>query len=237
MSVRKPEPTRTSRPPGLQEPIARAEPLRDAVHARLVELISSGQYPPGAALTEASLSRALDVSRTPIREALLRLEAEGVLRSALARGFTIRPLVRREVEELYPILAGLEALAVRTAIPVPKPTVKALRGTLTELERCQDPVRRWKLDTRWHATLVAASGNEHLHAMIGQLRVNLSRYELAHLREVPTREHADQQHREILAALEARETDRAAELLETHWREGQQRVLDWLTPAAPRTTP
>jgi DNA-binding GntR family transcriptional regulator len=218
----------TSHTPDVREPIARGEPLREAVYARIVDLISSGEYPPGAALTEASLSRALEVSRTPVREALLRLEAEGVLRSALARGFTVRPLVRREVEELYPILASLEALAVRAAIPVPKPTVKTLRGTLAELERCQDPVLRWKLDTRWHGTLTAASGNGHLQGMIGQLRINVSRYELAYMREVTVRDEADHQHRDVLAAVEAREPDRAAELLETHWHHGMRLVLEWL---------
>jgi len=210
------------------KPIARGEPLRDAVYARVVALISSGRYPPGAALTEASLSRALDVSRTPIREALLRLEAEGVLRSALARGFTVRPLVRREAEELYPVLAALEALAVRMAVPARKPTVNTLRGTLAELERCTDPVRRWELDTRWHRTLVAAGGNEHLHRMVGQLLVNVSRYELAHLREATSRDETDRQHRDVLAAVEARDPDRAAALLESHWHQGMRRVLEWL---------
>lgn len=210
------------------EPIARAEPLREAVYARIVDLISSGHYPPGAALTEASLSRALDVSRTPVREALLRLEAEGVLRSALARGFTVRPLARREVEELYPILACLEALAVRAAIPAPKATLTTLRGTLAELEQCQDPIRRWKLDTAWHGTLAAASGNEHLVGMISQLRTNVSRYELAYMREITARDEADHQHRDILAAVAAREPDEAAKLLETHWHRGMHLVLEWL---------
>jgi DNA-binding GntR family transcriptional regulator len=211
-----------------QGPIARGEPLRESVYVRIVDLISSGHYPPGAALTEASLSRALDVSRTPVREALLRLEAEGVLHSALARGFTVRPLVRREVEELYPILASLEAHAVRAAIPVPKPTVDALRGTLAELERCQDPIRRWKLDTSWHGAIVAASGNGHLRGMITQLRTNISRYELAYMREITTRDEADHQHRDILAAVASREPDKAAKLLETHWHRGMQLVLEWL---------
>lgn len=218
----------TSPTPDVQEPITRGEPLREAVYARIVELISSGHYPPGAALTEASLSRSLDVSRTPVREALLRLEAEGVLRSALARGFTVRPLARREVVELYPILASLEALAVRTAAPVPGPTVATLRDTLAELEVCRDPVRRWKLDTSWHGTLVAASGNGHLAGMIGRLRTNVSRYELAYMREITLRDEADHQHRDILAAVLAHEPDRAAALVETHWHRGMRLVLEWL---------
>lgn len=213
------------------DPIPRGEPLREAVYTRIVQLISSGEYPPGATLTEASLCRALDVSRTPVREALLRLETEGVLRSALARGFTVRPLVRREVEELYPILATLEALAVRSVTPLRKSTLQSLRRTIKELERCTDPVRRWQLDTTWHGLITSASGNEHLSGMIKQLRTNLSRYELAYMREVASREDADGEHRQILEALTADEPDRAAQLLEQHWHDGMALVLEWLERA------
>lgn len=212
-----------------EEPIARAEPLRAAVYARIVERISSGLYEPGAVLTEASLSRALDVSRTPVREALLRLEAEGVLESTHARGFTMRPLASGEVRELYPILANLEALAVRTANPLKAATLQSLDRTLTKLETSKQPVRRWKLDSEWHAKIVATAGNSQLTAMVDKLRTNLSRYELTYMREVSERTQADQQHRDILAALTAGEPDRAAALLEQHWHDGMNLLLDWLS--------
>ncbi|GAA4080894.1 GntR family transcriptional regulator [Actinomadura miaoliensis] len=211
-----------------QQPIPRPEPLREAVYARIVDLILNGHYPPGAALTEASLSRALDVSRTPVREALLRLEAEGVLSSSLARGFTVRPLVRREVVELYPILGSLEALAVRTARPLDPATLDALRETFGELARCTDPVRRWRLDTEAHGALVAASGNGHLMTFVRRLRTNVSRYELTYMREAPSREDADRQHVEIVDALAACDPSTAAAILEQHWHDGMRVILDWL---------
>ncbi|MBB6379657.1 DNA-binding GntR family transcriptional regulator [Pseudonocardia eucalypti] len=210
------------------DPITRAEPLRAAVYARVVGLICSGDYEPGAAITEAALSRALNVSRTPVREALLRLEAEGVLQSALARGFTVRPLLRGETDELYPILAALESLAVTTAVPVSTATLDQLAATLAELEACTDPVRRWRLDTAWHSGIVAASGNGHLASMVTRIRTNLSRYELTYMREVRSRAAADREHREILAALGAGEGDRAAELLRDHWYGGMRLIQDWI---------
>lgn len=213
---------------GAHGPVVRPEPLREAVYLRIAERISSGHYPPGAALTEAGLSRELQVSRTPVREALLRLQAEGVVGSALARGFTVRPLATRDAAELYPILAALERLAVQTAGRLDRATLDGLDGTLTELEGCAEPVRRWQLDTRWHAGITAAAGNEHLQQMIRQLRTNLSRYELAYMREVRSRIQADQQHRAITDALAAGEPDRAADLVAEHWHEGMQLVLDWL---------
>jgi DNA-binding GntR family transcriptional regulator len=216
------------------KPIQRGEPLREAVYTRVVDLVVSGQYAPGAALTEAALSRALQVSRTPIREALLRLESEGVLYSALARGFIIRPLARSEAIELYPILATLESLAVRTAQEAwDASVVDTLHRTLDDLEGCTDPVQRWRLDTVWHGTLVAACNNQHLMSFIAQLRVNLSRYELTYMREIRHRVLADQQHREILAAIKAPDLPRAAYLLEEHWNQGMELILAWLDQHEP----
>lgn len=219
----------TSRSAGTQEPIARGEPLREAVYLRIVELISSGRYTPGAALTEAGLSRSLQVSRTPVREALLRLQAEGVLQSTLARGFTVRPLARRDAADLYPVLANLEAFAVRAITTVDKATADTLHTTLRELENCADPVRRWQLDSTWHSTLVAAAGNGQLLGLVTQLRTNLSRYELTYMREVRSRTEINRQHREILNATTSDDVHRAAELLEAHWLDSMRVILDWLS--------
>ncbi|WBB57692.1 GntR family transcriptional regulator [Streptomyces sp. WMMC500] len=213
---------------GAQEPLARAEPLREAVYLRVVDLICSGAYAPGAPLTEAGLSRALQVSRTPVREALLRLQAEGVLQSALARGFTVRPLVRRDAAELYPVLAALEGLAARSITSLDAATTKRLHTTLAALAACTDPVRRWRLDTEWHTTIAAAAGNGHLLGLITQMRTNLSRYELAYMREVKHRAEVDREHRDILAALGRGDAARAGDLLESHWHAGMRTILDWL---------
>jgi DNA-binding GntR family transcriptional regulator len=210
------------------EPIARAEPLREAVYDRVVSRIRSGEFLPGEAVTEAGLSRSLQVSRTPVREALLRLQAEGVLQSALARGFTIRPLLRRDAAELYPILAVLEGLAVRSIGSLPPATAETLRATVDELSRCDDPVRRRRLDTAFHATIVSTAGNRHLTEQTEQLRTSLSRYELAYMRAVPDRRHADGQHEEVLAAMISGEPDRAAELLTSHWHDSMRSILTWL---------
>lgn len=209
-------------------PIARAEPLREAVYERVVSRIRSGEFLPGDAVTEAGLSRSLQVSRTPVREALLRLQAEGVLQSALARGFTVRPLIRGDAAELYPILASLEGLAVRSIGSLRADTTEMLRATAEELGGCHDPVRRRRLDTTFHATIVATAGNRHLTDLTEQLRTNLSRYELAYMREMPDRHHADRQHEEVLAAMISGELGRAAGLVTDHWHDGMHRILQWL---------
>ncbi|MGQ4512748.1 FCD domain-containing protein [Streptomyces sp. DW26H14] len=221
-------------------PIARNQPLREAVYARIVSLLSTGRLAPGMSVTEASLSRSLDVSRTPVREALLRLEAEGVVRSALARGFVVRPLSTREVREVYPILAALEALALRSVTrPLEEAEHERLAAILDALESAGDAVARRALDTEFHSELAGLCGNEHLKEAIARLRTSLSRYEIAYMECTPVRGPADRQHRRVLSALAAGDTRDAAAVVEEHWLDGMRGVADWLSstkPACPGTT-
>ncbi|WP_406347826.1 GntR family transcriptional regulator [Streptomyces sp. NBC_00144] len=219
-------------------PITRNEPLREAVYARIVTLLSTGRLSPGMSVTEAALSRSLDVSRTPVREALLRLEAEGVVHSSLARGFVVRPLSDREVSEVYPILAALEALAVRSA-PRPLETAEhdRLAGLLDELEASGDAVARRALDTAFHTGLISLCGNQHLQEAIAKLRTSLSRYEIAYMQHTPSRGPADRQHRLVLSALAAGDRERAAAVIEEHWHDGRRCIAEWLSSERGTTAP
>src|SRR5215469_11142131 len=93
-------------------------PMRADLHRTLLDRIVRGELAPGARIKELQISEELGVSRTPLREALLRLEREGFVRSELARGFSVEPLSAREIRESYPIIAALEALAMRSSAPV-----------------------------------------------------------------------------------------------------------------------
>ncbi|NDZ82197.1 GntR family transcriptional regulator [Streptomyces sp. SID10853] len=215
--------------PGPVAPITRNEPLREAVYARIVTLLSTGRLPPGTAVTEAALSRSLGVSRTPVREALLRLEAEGVVHSSPARGFVVRPLSDREVSEVYPILAALEALALRSVRrPLDTAEHDRLAGLLDELEASGDAVARRALDTDFHTGLISLCGNQHLLEAIAKLRTSLSRYEIAYMQHTPSRGPADRQHRLVLSALAEGDHERAAAVIEEHWHDGKRCIAAWL---------
>ncbi|SFQ64553.1 DNA-binding transcriptional regulator, GntR family [Amycolatopsis arida] len=212
--------------PVASTPLRRPEPLRSAVYERVVELVSTGELAPGRPVTEAALSRSLGVSRTPVREALLRLEAEGVLESTPARGFTVRPLSPGEAAELYPVLGTLERLAV-TSTPPGEVDVAALREVDAALVAARDPVRRWRLDTEFHERIMAACPNRSLRALVSALRVRLSRYEIAYMR-VRDEGTSASQHEEIIAALAGRDQERAAAAIERNWSNSLRLVLGWL---------
>jgi DNA-binding GntR family transcriptional regulator len=215
-------------------PISRPEPLRAEVYRRVVRLMTAGELEPGQTITEASLSKSLGVSRTPVREALLQLEAEGVVQSTPARGFTVRDLSRTEATELYPILATLEALAVTSTT---KPfDVNGLRELNAKLIVEDDPITRWKLDTAFHETMIAAADNENLKTMITRLRVTLSRYEIEYMRTVGGAwKHASgNRHAAIVDALAKGDRAAAAKAVALNWQQSLHAVRTWLAPISSR---
>jgi DNA-binding GntR family transcriptional regulator len=215
-------------------PLRRAEPLREAVYARVVQLVNDGYFPPGAPLTEAQIGRALGVSRTPVREALLRLASEGVLDNTLAKGFTIRPLSAQEARQLYPILGTLEALAVRSIRDPKSSTLRQLTTICRRHTSESEPLKRWRLDNEFHSMLVSISENDSLMALIGQLRTNLSRYEITYVLNIPSMKGYGGQHQHILELVKAGDVDAAADLVSSHWQEGMELVLGWLDGGVPR---
>src|SRR5919198_5158015 len=101
--------------PGRVAP-ARRRGLAEEVADRIREAIYRGAYAPGAQLREVELSEALDVSRGPVREALLKLEREGLVRSAWHRGATVTTLTAADVSELDSLRSALEQLAVQLVV-------------------------------------------------------------------------------------------------------------------------
>jgi DNA-binding GntR family transcriptional regulator len=211
------------------EPIPRPEPLRTSVYRRVIRLMTDGALHPGQTLTEAGLSKSLNVSRTPVREALLQLEAEGILRSNPARGFTVRDLDIAEAADLYPILATLESLAIRTSgnrFDLPR-----LRKLDAEIGAARDPVSRWRRDAAFHEKLIASTPNTTLRQLIARLRVTLSRYEIEYLRQHPGPwQHAG--HADILDGLSVGNLDAATDAVTHGWLSSLNAVKAWL-PAAP----
>ena len=87
-------------------------PLRDHVYLELLQRVQKGTLPPGSRIRDTEIARELGVSRTPVREALIRLAREGALQAEVGRGFRVRSLETAELLEVGAILAGLEPLAL-----------------------------------------------------------------------------------------------------------------------------
>ncbi|PZW24078.1 DNA-binding GntR family transcriptional regulator [Thermosporothrix hazakensis] len=217
---------------GDMETIGQRRPRREEVRELILERLLKGELAPGSRVKEVWLANELGVSRTPLREALFRLEQEGFVRADPARGFTVVPLTAREVREIYPIIWTLECLALRTAGLVHAEQCAELERLNVELaEEAEASQRRIELDTRWHRTLLQHCPNGRLLRLIDAQKQVAYRYEWAFMRETEVIPVSVQQHAEIIEALRQQDLERAVEVLELNWRSGMGMLLqrlDWL---------
>src|SRR5262249_50822400 len=142
-------------------------PLRDEVYRQILDRVQRGDVAPGTRLRDTALSTDLGVSRTPIREALLRLTRDGVLDADMGRGFRVPCLDPQEIADAGQILGSLEALALEIS---PEPAQEHL-GRLAELDRKLehtrgDAIACADLEDEWHRVLVERCPNRHLLEII-----------------------------------------------------------------------
>jgi DNA-binding GntR family transcriptional regulator len=201
--------------------------LRDLVHRNVLESILQGQLPPGSRVKDTDLSEDLQVSRTPVREALLRLVKEGFLENLVGRGFIVRPLTSQEVRDIYPIIWTLETLALRTSAPLPHKSVESFEKISVEMEGPQsDFIRLIELDKEWHKTLLLGCSNQRLLDMIRDLKAIVFRYEYAFMQNRELVEISIREHREISKTLFAQGCEAVVPLLVRHWETSMHALLE-----------
>ena len=227
--------------PALRHGAARVD--RAGLHARAAErlraMIVRGDLAPGAAIGEAELCAALGMSRTPLREALKLLSTEGLVDLKANRSARVALLRAEETDELFEAVAGIERIAAELAAR--RADTRTLRG----LRALQDRIERhhgrgeladyFALNQRIHREVVAAAGNAALAAAHSSLLARAERARLFAIAASSARwsESVDE-HREILAALEARDAERAGRALERHvLRTGEVVQAALRSPATP----
>jgi len=196
--------------------------LRSDVTTEVQARLLAGQLPVGR-INESELAAELGISRTPLREALLVMEQRGIVESAMGRGFLVRPLTLAEAEELYPLLAVLEPMALRAAGPALAACVPKLRQLLRQMAETDDPDRLASLGQDWGECLRETCPNRKLATMLADLHRLSARYEranIAQLGRVPGLELAPllAHHGRIVDAIEHGDYDQAAELTGASWR-------------------
>jgi DNA-binding GntR family transcriptional regulator len=209
----------------IPSPAKTGKRLRLGLHQALLDLIVTGKLKGGEKLNEVRLSKQLQVSRTPLREALLHLEREGLVRSDLRRGFTVEPLSAKEVREIYPLLAHLECLAVRNSAGLLAPVLPELERINRAFSGARTPARARELDTLWHQTLMSQSRNSRLSAIVSNLRLAIRRYEHFYMAEAKLIPASAAQHAEIIAALMLNHMESAIAVLEQNYTFGMRVLL------------
>ena len=146
--------------------------LTDRAYEVVRKLILQRKLTGGEVLVEGRLAERLDMSRTPLREALLRLEGEGLLVRANARSYAVRRITASHYFQCLQVRERLEAQAVSLAIGRISPAdVQRLRQGIETLDLSQQGASHWQADDEVHGMFARASGNEMLADTIGHLRV------------------------------------------------------------------
>ena len=195
----------------------------DTVRAMIVD----GRLVDGARVNEVKLASALGVSRTPLREALSRLAAEGALDARPRLGFFVRPLAVTEFEQLYDLRPLLDPEALRLG-GLPSPGTLARLGRMNATLGARVGSAALAHDDAWHLELVAACPNRILLEMIQHVMSRTRRYELALMREARHVAVAAADHGAILDALSAGDLEAACAALKQNLENGKAPILDWL---------
>jgi DNA-binding GntR family transcriptional regulator len=192
---------------------------RGMAYARLKEAILSGELAPGAPLVEASLAQWCSVSRTPIREALTRLEQDGLVARG-ERGLVVRAVTPGETLDIYETRIVLEALAARMAAERRTAHDLMLLGQATALmERMdtEDPMEMVRANMLFHRAIWTASHNESLIDLLERLHLRLGRYSDTSLRHPGRWAVSNDEHARLLRAVGERDAAAAGDAAVLHF--------------------
>jgi DNA-binding GntR family transcriptional regulator len=204
---------------------------RDRAYDAVLERILDGRLPAGTRLVEASMSRELSLSRTPLREALFLLQREGFVETQLRRGFSVRPLSEREAREIYSIVAHLEILAVRESWPQILSLSKGLRAINKRFFAARrTPRRAVAADQEFHRHLVSRCSNDTLVGILKTLHRHVLRYEYLHMSDNVLAARSAAQHDEIIAGLERQSLSQACEAIARNYHEGIAALQSCIRP-------
>jgi len=208
---------------GKREKAAMSQMLQ--VERQLREMILGLDIGPGEKLTERWIESRFGASRTPVRAALLRLETEGlVLRDG--RGWTVSPINLAEIEQIAVYRQAVEVAAARlTAALEDRSGLDAIEAMLDSCG-ADTPREEWhRVGTDFHVELARLSGNEFLFRAVRDAMIRLSRARWLEIRDEAASVRAWREHRTILAALRAGQSDEAADLLIRHIGGSRDRLV------------
>lgn len=192
----------------------------DSTYRRLKDMIQRGELKPGDRMREIDLAERLDVSRTPIREAIGRLASEGLVELAPSRGVMITRLDKQQVRELYALRESLEGTAAALAAQAASADeMSNIEGLLKILERkglsTGDLARH---NRAFHAAIHEAAHNRYLANALAQLSDSLALLPGTTFQAEGRAVEAGREHRDMLKAISARDADKAERLARLHIR-------------------
>lgn len=195
-------------------------PLRDVVFNTLRKAILTGKLKPGERLMEVHLANQLGVSRTPIREAIRKLELEGLVIMIPRRGAEVARITEKSLKDVLEVRRALDALSVELACDrIGEEDIKRLLEACQSFEQAakgKDAAVIAKADVTLHDIIVEATGNQRLQQLVNNLSEQMYRYRFVYIQEESQHDKLVAEHREIYESIASRDKQRASRAAKIH---------------------
>ena len=206
-------------------------PLRDVVFNTLRQAILKGELKPGERLMEIQLANKLGVSRTPVREAIRKLELEGLVLMIPRKGAEI---TRQDMEDVLEVRTALEELAVKDACDhITDAQLSELKKASNEFKKAllegKDLVTCADADMHFHDVILSATNNRRLIQMLNNLSEQMYRYRMEYLKDERTHKTLIEEHDAIRRALKKHDKVKAGAAIRVHIDNQKRSILDSLT--------
>lgn len=207
-------------------------PLRDVVFQTLRQAILKGELQPGERLMEIKLAERLGVSRTPIREAIRKLELEGLVVMIPRKGAAVANITEKDTKDVLEVRRTLEMFAVEVACdritPEQLVQLKEAAKAFEASKGSMDLIRIAETDMNFHEIIYEATQNERLVQMLNNLRENMYRYRIEYLKDPNYYDSLVREHQAILDAVESGCKEKARVCMRNHIDNQQLAVISKL---------
>jgi DNA-binding GntR family transcriptional regulator len=208
------------------------KPLREVVAETLREAIVNGTLNPGERLMEIQLAEELGVSRTPVREAIRKLELEGFVIMIPRRGTYVADLSIKDINEVFEIRTALDVLAAGLAVErITEDELEQLERLLVEIGKLiegDDIDKIVEVDSQFHDVLYKASRNDRLVGIINNLREQITRFRSISIQYPGRMKVSIEEHRQLVEAIADRNTELAQQIAREHMENSEQTLLQEL---------
>jgi DNA-binding GntR family transcriptional regulator len=205
-------------------------PLRDVVFNTLRQAILRGELEPGERLMEIQLANKLGVSRTPIREAIRKLELEGLVLMIPRRGAVVAEITEKSLRDVLEVRKALEELCVELACDrITEERIVKLKEAAKEFEDSldsDDVTAIAEADVKFHDIIYFATDNQRLVQLLYNLREQMYRFRVEYLKKKEAYPTLLEEHDYIIACVEAKDKEKAKEAIRTHIINQEKTVSD-----------
>lgn len=195
-------------------------PLRDVVFNTLRQAILTGELKPGERLMEIHLANRLGVSRTPIREAIRKLELEGLVKMIPRRGAEVAQITEKSMNDVLEVRRAMDVLCVELACErISDEELERLKKACTDFEQAvktKDAKRIAQADVALHDIILHATGNMRLIQLVNNLSEQMYRYRFEYIKDFSQHERLVEEHRIIYESLVQKDKETASQAAKTH---------------------